>query len=85
MAKAKTARNGDSTKKRAAVVVAVDGTTEVQREFHRVQGPATSGDLETEIRRRAYELYERRGRTPGHESEDWLVAEQEIAARPQGA
>ena len=33
-----------------------------------------------EIRRRAYELYEQRGHTPGHENEDWLVAEQEILA-----
>ena len=38
-------------------------------------------DLEAEIRRRAYELYEQRGYTPGHENEDWLVAEQEILAR----
>ncbi len=30
------------------------------------------------IRRRAQELYERRGRVPGHEVEDWLQAEAEI-------
>ncbi|MGH9503766.1 MAG: DUF2934 domain-containing protein [Terriglobales bacterium] len=40
-------------------------------------------DLELEIRRRAYELYERRGYLPGHEDEDWLVAEQEILSRYQ--
>ncbi len=39
--------------------------------------------LEEEIRRRAYELYEQRGCTPGGESEDWLRAEQEIVARYQ--
>jgi hypothetical protein len=38
-------------------------------------------DLEVEIRRRAYELYEQRGQTPGHEHEDWLVAEQEVLSR----
>jgi hypothetical protein len=38
-------------------------------------------DVETEIRRRAYQLYEERGRTPGHENDDWLVAEREILAR----
>ena len=38
-------------------------------------------DLESEIRRRAYELYEQRGCTPGQENEDWLVAEREIKAR----
>jgi hypothetical protein len=30
------------------------------------------------IARRAYELFERRGRVPGHELEDWLVAEAEL-------
>lgn len=27
------------------------------------------------IRRKAYELYEKRGRKPGHAMEDWLEAE----------
>lgn len=30
------------------------------------------------IRRRAYELYEKRGREDGHAEEDWLQAEAEI-------
>jgi hypothetical protein len=30
------------------------------------------------IPKRAYELYEQRGRTDGHELEDWLRAEGEI-------
>jgi hypothetical protein len=34
--------------------------------------------LEDQIRRRAYELYEERGRENGHELEDWLRAEEEI-------
>lgn len=38
-------------------------------------------ELEDQIRRRAYELYEERGRTPGLENEDWLRAEHEIRAR----
>jgi len=38
-------------------------------------------DIESEIRRRAYELYEMRGCTPGREEEDWFVAEREIKAR----
>jgi hypothetical protein len=37
-------------------------------------------DLEEQIRRRAYELYERRGREAGHEVEDWLQAEAELAS-----
>jgi hypothetical protein len=36
-------------------------------------------DLEEQIRRRAYELYEQRGREAGHETEDWLQAEAELA------
>jgi len=42
---------------------------------------AGSADVESEIRRRAYELYEQRGYTEGYEKEDWLVAEREIMAR----
>jgi hypothetical protein len=38
-------------------------------------------DLLTKIRERAYELYQQRGCTHGHEHEDWLKAEQEILAR----
>lgn len=33
---------------------------------------------EAEIRVRAYELFVRRGSTPGHEVEDWLQAEAEL-------
>ena len=35
-------------------------------------------ELEHEIRLRAQELYEERGREDGHEEEDWLRAEAEI-------
>lgn len=31
-----------------------------------------------EIARRAYERYEKRGRQPGHDQEDWFHAEQEL-------
>jgi hypothetical protein len=34
--------------------------------------------LENEIRCRAYELYEQRGREQGHDFEDWLRAEKEV-------
>lgn len=37
---------------------------------------------EERIRRRAYELYIRRGKEPGRELDDWLQAEEEIR-RPQ--
>jgi hypothetical protein len=35
-------------------------------------------NLEEEIRRRAYEIYEERGRQDGRDVEDWLRAEAEI-------
>jgi hypothetical protein len=34
--------------------------------------------IEQQIQQRAYELYEQRGRTDGHDLEDWLQAECEI-------
>jgi hypothetical protein len=40
-------------------------------------------NLEDEIRRRAYELYEERNGAPGTEQEDWLRAESEVLARYQ--
>jgi DUF2934 family protein len=36
-------------------------------------------ELEEQIRRRAYELYERRGRGDGHALDDWLQAEAEVS------
>jgi len=38
-------------------------------------------NLEDEIRRRAYELYQQRGSTAGSEAEDWLNAEREVRQR----
>jgi DUF2934 family protein len=38
-------------------------------------------ELEYEIRLRAQELYEERGREDGHELDDWLRAEEEITQK----
>jgi hypothetical protein len=35
-------------------------------------------ELQEQIRHRAYELYEQRGRDDGHELDDWLQAESEL-------
>jgi len=40
--------------------------------------PAYSSDIEERIRRRAYELYEERGRVDDFALDDWLQAECEI-------
>ena len=39
-----------------------------------------SPELDQQIRCRAYELYEERGRTDGHDMDDWLRAESEITS-----
>jgi hypothetical protein len=38
-------------------------------------------NLEDEIRRRAYELYQQRGSAFGSEAEDWVTAEREVLQR----
>lgn len=43
--------------------------------------PVQNSNLDAQIRQRAYELYQERGCTPGHENEDWLRAESEILGR----
>jgi hypothetical protein len=40
-------------------------------------------DPDERIRRRAFELFELRGRQDGHDFEDWLQAESEILGRTQ--
>jgi hypothetical protein len=44
----------------------------------------TQVELRAEIRRRAYKLYEERGRADGHALEDWLQAEADLV-RPRAA
>lgn len=41
-------------------------------------------DRESEIRRRAYELYEERGGRDGSAADDWLAAEREVLSRDSG-
>ena len=38
-------------------------------------------EFEDQIRSRAYELYEARGRGDGHDTEDWLQAETDLAEK----
>jgi Protein of unknown function (DUF2934) len=38
-------------------------------------------ELEERVRRRAYELYEQRGRDDGWDLDDWLLAESEFTQR----
>jgi hypothetical protein len=58
--------------------------TKRQTSQQQMRPPARDrGDpTEEEIRRRAHELYEQRGREPGHEHEDWAQAERELRGEP---
>lgn len=38
-------------------------------------------NLDENIRSRAYELYEERGREEGHDLDDWLRAEEEVTRK----
>jgi Protein of unknown function (DUF2934) len=49
---------------------------ETRRQPIQIQSP----ELDEKIRRRAYELYEQRGRTDGSDLEDWVQAETEVLA-----
>lgn len=45
----------------------------------------TSVNLDEEIRRRAYELYQQRNGTSGDPNKDWFIAEREVRARHAAA
>ena len=86
MAKTKTPRtpkNGAATQ--APLVTAA---AEIQAEINELKKTQPEGrknvfpiNLDEEIRRRAYELWEQRGHEPGHETEHWLLAESEVLSR----
>ena len=40
-------------------------------------------DMTDQVRARAYELYELRGREDGHDLDDWLLAELQVIQKPQ--
>jgi Protein of unknown function (DUF2934) len=42
------------------------------------QTTGSASDLQEQVRRRAYELYEERGKVNGHDLADWLQAESEV-------
>jgi DUF2934 family protein len=54
----------------------------------RLRTPPEASEREEQIRRRAYELYEQRGRIDGYALDDWLQAEAEtsdVTARAKAA
>jgi hypothetical protein len=43
----------------------------------------TKAEIQSKIRRRAYEIYERRGKAPGRALDDWLRAEAEVFGKAE--
>jgi hypothetical protein len=76
MARAKKTETTNPTNKQV-ITMPEAGTVIPVRKAASLSNPAPM-ELEDQIRRRAYELYEERGRTPGFEREDWARAEHEI-------
>lgn len=85
MAKAKTPRTAKTspteTNLTAMPESKVTSTPELKAIEVKKYVPPTPINVDDEIRRRAYELSEARGFVPGHENDDWLVAEREVLAR----
>ena len=44
-----------------------------------LQKTDSGGELQDQIRARAFQLYEQRGRDDGHDLDDWLQAEAELS------
>jgi Protein of unknown function (DUF2934) len=96
MAKAKTPRsnktNGEAVSAPVTPVTPVNPSVTPEpvaefRDIRKAQPEARKNivpiNLEDEIRRRAYELWEQHGRVEGHENEHWLLAEREVRERYQ--
>jgi len=89
MAKAKTPRNNIEKTNGGSVAAPVASTptenTSDIREVRRTAPDARKNivpiNLDDEIRRRAYELWEENGHEAGREQEHWLSAEREVRGR----
>jgi hypothetical protein len=44
-----------------------------------LQKTDSGGELQNQIRARAFQLYEQRGRDDGHDLDDWLQAEADLS------
>jgi hypothetical protein len=84
----KTTGNGISKRSKKNGVSTSPAPVQVSPEVRESGRPANQvhverpGNLEEEIRRRAYELYQQRGGNGnGDENQDWLIAEREIRSR----
>jgi Protein of unknown function (DUF2934) len=51
-------------------------TVPIKADLQKTDG---GGELQDQIRARAYQLYEQRGRDDGHDLDDWLHAQAELS------
>ncbi len=51
------------------------------RPLRRLQAVQSPDQIQKQIRQRAYQLYEQRGREDGHDLDDWLAAETEVTRK----
>ncbi len=58
-----------------------DRRTATRRQTPALAVTKSAPELQERIRQRAHELYEQRGRDEGHELDDWLQAESEVAQK----
>jgi hypothetical protein len=80
MAKAKTPRSSNDVHKQV-ITMPETASPKTAKKTGLPQVNPTPIDLDAQIRQRAYELYQERGSAPGHETEDWTQAEQEVRDR----
>ena len=50
-----------------------------------IKSEVRTTEIDERIRRRAYDLYEQRGRLDGHDMDDWLQAEAEMNGKSKTA
>jgi hypothetical protein len=79
MPRAKTPRTITPPKKQVLTMPEATSTAQVRKASSSAN--SQNLDLDAQIRQRAYELYQERGCTPGHENEDWLQAEAQVLDR----
>lgn len=90
MAKSKTPRTPKNGAPVQTPLVAAASETQTEfKELKKAQPEVRKNvfpiNLDEEIRRRAYELWEQRGHEGGHETEHWLLAESEVLSRYSNA
>ena len=49
--------------------------------FGTLQALQPPDQIQEQIRQRAYEIYEARGREDGHDLDDWFIAESEVTRK----